>query len=292
MSAVRRFRIASALARLIRKERGSSRVAEGFFPPQSGRISFVRVDGNQCHLVLLATDSAGAVTGEERTEVPRPHGDALLDVCAGKVAYDRSQIAIGGQEALIDRFTAPGPLELVSVVFESAAQAGAFPLPVWFGPEVTDEVAFETRSLALQGAPLAVETPLSNAALDAVLDIVENRFAFRYGAPAQPARPSAPPPPEEPATANALKRLSTHVGTPEAPGRAPAVPPPAPGPRPEAAAEEGTPDSRIDDVIESLSQALGGVVPPPEADPRPPGEPAAPSPFERWSVRPRRSQQS
>ncbi len=44
-------------------------------------------------------------------------------------------------------------------------------------------------------------------------------------------------------------------------------------------------DARIDDVIESLSQALGAAVPGGDAA-RDDGTPA----FERWTVRPRRTQ--
>jgi len=98
MSVVRRFLVAPALVRLIRKERGGARITEGYFAPQGGRTSFVRIEGQQCHLVLVTKDAQGTAT-EERTDVPRAHGDALLDVCSGKAAYDRTAVPLGTKEA-------------------------------------------------------------------------------------------------------------------------------------------------------------------------------------------------
>ncbi|ACL55351.1 hypothetical protein [Methylobacterium nodulans] len=266
MTLVRRFLVAPSLVRLIRKERGASRITEGYFQPQAGRTSFVRVDGTQCHLVLMTTDEAG-VSGEERTEVPRAHGDALLDVCAGKAAYDRTVIALGnGRDALVDRYATPGALDLISVAFAEADEASGFAPPAWFGPEVTADTAYLGSSIALQGTPQPGEVPLSNAALDAVLDLVEHRYGFgRYGAPRTD---------DANTVTNALRRLATRP-----PGEAAA----APASKPETQAGEEPGDARIDDVIESLSQALGATVP---------GEGGREegAAFERWTVRPRRTQ--
>ena len=296
MSVVRRYLVAPALARLVRKERGSARVTEGFFPPQAGRTSFVRVEGAQCHLVLMTTDPSGA-SSEERTEVPRAHGDALLDVCGGKVAYERSTLSMGNREALVDRYTAPGTLETVAVAFESADDAQGFATPLWFGPEVTGDAAYEPRTLALEGMPAVAETELSNAALDAVLDLIEHRFAYRYGA--QPAKGQdraadrAAERGDDTGVMTALRRLAGNVGGPQGAAqpepakaeRAPEAgkPDEAQVPEPEAPA---TADARLDDVMEGLSQALGTAVPPAEPA-RAEGEAGT---FERWSVRPRRAQ--
>ncbi|WP_244937421.1 hypothetical protein, partial [Methylobacterium crusticola] len=228
MTLVRRFQVAPSLVRLIRKERGSARITEGYFPPQSGRTSFVRVDGAQCHLVLVTTEAGGAAS-EERTEVPRAHGDALLDVCAGKAAYDRTQVALGnGREAQVDRYVAPGQVDVVTVAFASADEAGGFAPPAWFGPEVSADAAYEGRSIALQGVPQPGEVALSNAALEAVLDLVEPRYGFGRYAPSNRNG-------EEPGVVNALRRLAAG-----APGPAPAaVPAPVPVPV-EVAPEEAS----------------------------------------------------
>jgi CYTH domain-containing protein len=172
MPITRRFLIAPSLTRLIRKECGSERVIEGYFAPQSERQSRVRIETAQSCLILASTDVEAA---EERTDLPRLHAEALLDVCPGKVTFERSALRLQGQEALVDRFVTPGPFDLVSVEFTDKAEAAAFLPPVWFGGEVTDDDNYSNNTLALSGLPTASETPLSGAALDAVLDALEGR---------------------------------------------------------------------------------------------------------------------
>jgi len=187
MTIIRRFLLAPSFARLVRKERGSVRMTEGYFPTQSGRNSHVLVEAGQCHLVLV-TPEDGA---EERTEVPRAHADALLDVCAGKTVYERTRVAIGGgREALVDRITHPGALDLVSVEFDDRDAAATFLSPPWFGPETTADAAFDRRAIALGGLPAAGEVALSNAALEALLDMLEDRFgrSRSISAPSAPRR--------------------------------------------------------------------------------------------------------
>ena len=329
MSTVRRFLVAPSLVRLIRKERGGARITEGHFAPQGGRASYVRVDGQACQLVLV-NKGADGIPVEERTDVPRAHGDALLDVCPGKAAYDRTTLNAGGREVTIDRYVSPGSLDLISVTFDNDGEAAGFHAPSWFGREVSGEPAFERQALAIQGVPASEEVSLSNAALDAVLDLIEPRFGFgRYGssarsqepdetalrraavpsaapaavpaavAPPPPAVPVPPPAPEpvaEPPAAMQAEPAPEHHAEPE----------PAPAPEPvHHAAPESPPaqagaaeslhgDARIDDVIESLSQALGAAIHQ-QPDPASEGKDAkgeeAGSVFERWTVRPRRTQQ-
>jgi CYTH domain-containing protein len=311
MSLVRRFLVAPSLVRLIRKERGGARISEGYFAPQAGRVSYVRVDGQTCHLVLVTTAPDGS-SSEERTDVPRAHGDALMDVCSGKAAYDRTALALGGgREALVDRYVAPGEFDLVSVSFDGADEAQGFAVPAWFGPEVSDDPSYERHAVALQGVPQPGEIGLSNAALEAVLDLIEPRFGFgRYGAPKASANVSTG---DGDGMMKALRRVAggSAVAAPVAAEAAPAPAPPADepapveaSPEPEAAEAHGQPDggaetqaetaphidSRIDDVIESLSQALGNPQPQPKGGAR--GEDDIAAEFERWTVRPRRTQQT
>ncbi|MGU3329952.1 hypothetical protein ACLBXB_23790 [Methylobacterium mesophilicum] len=329
MSTIRRFLVAPSLVRLIRKERGGARITEGHFVAQGGRSSYVRVDGQICQLVLV-NKGADGIPVEERTDVPRAHGDALLDVCPGKAAYDRTVLTLGGREVTIDRYVTPGNLDLISVAFDNDGDAGAFQSPNWFGREVSSEPAYERQALAIQGVPAGEEVPLSNAALDAVLDLIEPRFGFgRYGSnargsetsddgamsamrrivtPAAAAPAAAPPPPVPTPAPEAVEPPPAPVA--EAPPPEPEHhPEPEPAPEPVAhpapTAHEATPapaaahdgihsDARIDDVIESLSQALGAAIhqhPEPTAEPKDAKADESAGVFERWTVRPRRTQQ-
>jgi CYTH domain-containing protein len=174
MITTRRYLIASSLARLIRKERGGNRLTEGHFPNQADRSSFVVIDGDKGSLVLVTSGGGGPV--EERTDVPRTHAEALLDVTPGKVDYVRSALSIGSREVRIDRFVTPGPLDLITVDFDKEEDSRDFrPLP-WFGPEVTGEAGYQNRSIALEGLPPALDVPLSNAALNTLLDTLEGRL--------------------------------------------------------------------------------------------------------------------
>jgi CYTH domain-containing protein len=176
MTSTRRFLIAPSLARLLRRDRGGSRITEGHFPNQTGRSSHVHLEGDSSSLVLVTVGADGDPR-EERTEVPRGHAEALLDVAPGKVDYARTRLNLAGREIWIDRFVTPGPLDLIIVSFETPEEASRFTPPAWFGPEVTSDSAYQTRSIALQELPQAAEVPLSNVALDSLLDTLENRFA-------------------------------------------------------------------------------------------------------------------
>lgn len=175
---LRRFLIAPALARLIRRERGSSKYIEGYFALQAGRVSFVRIAGDVCELILSTTDTEGG-TNEERTEVPRPHGDALLDVCNAKIVFDRTDVPIDGRTFSIDRYSSPTGLDVVSIVFGDLASSQTFHPPIWFGNEVSDEPAFGPAAVATDGVPARNEVSPSNSALDAVLDLLEPRLGLR-----------------------------------------------------------------------------------------------------------------
>src|SRR5919107_2194434 len=290
MAIVRRFLIAPAFARLVRKERGAVRVTEGYFPNQSGRQSHVLVEGSQCHLVLVTPGNGGAPT-EERTEVPRGHADALLDVCAGKAVYDRSRVAIGGgRDAFIDHLVTPGALDLVTLEFDDEAEAGRLQPAPWFGPDVSGRDGFDNRAIALQGLPGGTDVAISNAALEALLDTLENRGMSRFALPPRPAAAGE----GGGEVLDTLRRMAASkpeneglppVATLQPAQTAPAAPA-APAAQPPEAAATTENDSRIDDVIASLSQALGAADETPEQQPRQ-GEAVE---VERWTSRLRRSQ--
>lgn len=193
MSTYRRYLIPSSLARLIRKERGGNRVTEDHFPNQSDRSSYVIVEGEKGSLVLISAGPNGPV--EERTEVPRTHAEALLDVTPGKVDYLVTHMTIGTRDIHLVRLVTPGPLDLISVEFQSEEEARDFRPLSWFGPDVSGEGAYQNRSIALEGLPQVPDIPVSNAALNSLLDTLENRYSSsRSYAPPPPVARNAPEP--------------------------------------------------------------------------------------------------
>ncbi len=171
MKTERRFLLAPSLARLVRREHSSSeRIAEGYFTPRPDRIHLVRVETAECRLVLISAGSDG-VEAENETELPRSQAEALMEVCAGSIGFVRTPVPLEtGVEVFLDRLVTPGALDLLTVAFDSPSEAQGFFAPAWFGREVSDEPAYERRSIALDGLPTTEEVPLSNAMLDAYLD--------------------------------------------------------------------------------------------------------------------------
>ncbi|MEZ0170987.1 hypothetical protein [Microvirga sp. TS319] len=200
MTARRRFLLASSLARLVQRERGGLRQIEGFFPEQPGRAALVRLEENKALLILRLATSEGEV--EEQAEVPMAHAHALLDVCAGEIAYDRTKLPIGDRVALIDQVIHPREVHLVTIEFDTDGEARDFRPLAWFGPEVTRDGRYATKSIALAGLNESPDIPLSNTALESLIDTLENRFpsqarphlrrpAANQAAPGKPARSQA-----------------------------------------------------------------------------------------------------
>jgi CYTH domain-containing protein len=173
MSLTRRFLLAPSLSRLIEKERGGLRITEGYFPDQSDQNIYVRIEEGMGTLVLMASGAGEAV--EEPAELPRAHAEALLAFAAGGIDYRRIDLRIGTHSAHISRFFTPERLDLIAVESGQEEQARKFQPPPWFGPEVTAEPTYRNRSVALAGRPAAPEVELTNAALDSLLDVLENR---------------------------------------------------------------------------------------------------------------------
>jgi hypothetical protein len=109
---------------------------------------------------------------EERTAVPRSHAEALLEVCAGAVVYERTRLALReGQEVAIDRFVRPAHLDVATVTFRTAAEQDSFEPPAWLGPEVDE--SYTPRALALDGTPAFQVVEPSNASLDSLLSALD-----------------------------------------------------------------------------------------------------------------------
>jgi CYTH domain-containing protein len=207
MTVVRRFLVASSLARLISRERGSRSIIEGYFAAQHGRVSCVVQDGERSQLVL-GSEPTGSALIEERTDIPPAHAEALLAVCAGQLTLERSALAIdGGAEVLIERIIEPGPLNTVTVEFLNEDEAEAFTPPAWFGPEITTDPSFGRQVISLNRMPDVGEVPLSNGIVEDVLDILEGRADDQPVA--TPARLRA----VETSVFDALRRLTASVGS-------------------------------------------------------------------------------
>lgn len=176
----RRFCLAPALARLIKRERPAVPIVEGHFPDQSDRRSYVRMQGDHCLLVLEDRDAEGALE-EERSEVSRAQGEVLLDVCAGKTTFERISLeAAHGVMIHIDRFTSPVSASFIEFSFADPAAAKAFRPPIWIGAELGADDVGDSRRIALGGKPKLFEGSIHNSALDSLLDLLDQRAA-RYG---------------------------------------------------------------------------------------------------------------
>jgi CYTH domain-containing protein len=166
----RLFIIAPSLARLIRKERGEERVREGYFPAQPQRSTYVRTEETRSSLILEAN---GDGVPEDWADLPSAHAQALLAVSQGQVEYLRTSLPIGSHEIHILHVVRPGPLDLVALMV--GPEVGEAMPPAWFGPEVTEDPAFQSRSIALSGLPQAPEVEITDAALHSLLDTLEGR---------------------------------------------------------------------------------------------------------------------
>ena len=216
MTVVRRFLLVSSLARLIARDRGSTSITEGYFAGQQRRVSYVALDAERAGLVMTS-EPTGSAPVKERTEIPRAHAEALLDVCAGRLTLERSTLPIdGGAEVLIERIAQPRGINTVTVEFHNPDEAQAFTPPPWFGPEITTEPSFGRQVIALDRLPELPEVPLSNAIMEAVLDLLEDRAST-----SQPVTAPAPRSSIDTSVLDALTRLSAGAsGRPTAPPEA------------------------------------------------------------------------
>jgi CYTH domain-containing protein len=194
MRTTRVFLLASALTRLVEKERGGHLVRQGFFPDRADRSAHVQVAGETGHLILVSQSEANP--HEEPAEIARSQAEALLDLTAGRTEYLSLGLSLGSHTATIQRFITPAPLDLISVAFKHDTLARKFQPPAWFGPEVTSDPSYRPRALALAGLPSPPEVEVTDAALHSLLDALDNRT----GEPQpQPSRVTRAPETSEPA---------------------------------------------------------------------------------------------
>jgi CYTH domain-containing protein len=180
MKNARRFLVSPCIARLMARERGFDRqIVEGYLSSQPGKDQLIRLEADQAHFVLSGQDQSGDVV-EKLAPLPREHAEALFGLCIGQISYDRLHLPSqpGLSHAIqLDRVVYPSSFDLITVEFDDVQQAESFPVPTWFGPEVTTEFTYEWRYIALNGLQSNLEVPLSSQQVEAVLDMLDQSQA-------------------------------------------------------------------------------------------------------------------
>jgi CYTH domain-containing protein len=235
------FRISPSIVRVLLKDRPTTtNVVEGYLQSTPERTQFIRLEATGCQLILQR--SGDQERNEEHTKLPTRQAEALLDVSQGRVGYRRTQFRIDGDHvALLARFEQPVGLDLVTVEFDDRHQAEEFSPLGWFGPEVTQDGQFRKSKLAVAGAPVINEVEVNNAAVIALIDMLESAPRHQSGSSASPSLKSI-------STAESLDRtqpMSTHsvLRLPPRVRRLPDV---------EAAAL----DPRVTDLVDEVAKAL------------------------------------
>jgi CYTH domain-containing protein len=195
MSITRSFLLALSLARLLEKERGGRHVLEGYFPDRHARSLHVRVEEATGSLILVTAGPGESV--EAAAALPLAQAEALLDLAAGGLAYQRIDLDLGTGTAAVRRIMAPGVLDLITVSFDFEEEARAFEPPAWFGPEGTADPSYRGRSLAIAGLPRVPEVELTDAALHSLLEALEDGSTSSQ-VPVEPSVAMAPPPARDP----------------------------------------------------------------------------------------------
>ena len=88
----------------------------------------------------------------------------------------RTTVPIGEGHALVDEIIWPRVLHLVTIEFDTEETAKGFHPIEWFESEVTADPRYTHHSIALRGLDEVPEIPLSDAALNSLIDTLESRF--------------------------------------------------------------------------------------------------------------------
>jgi CYTH domain-containing protein len=130
-------------------------------PIEQGYIAFegpveVRLRRRAGRALLTVKSGSGRVRVEEEFEIDARRFGSLWPLSEGRrVSKTRHLIpGDGGLTIELDVYT--GDLEglvVVEVEFESEERSDAFEPPGWFGPEVTDDLRYANRALAVDGVP-------------------------------------------------------------------------------------------------------------------------------------------
>ena len=207
MSTTRVFLLASALARLIEKERGVYLVRQGFFSGRADRSTHVQVAGETGQLILVSQSAADP--HEEPAEISRLQAEALLELTAGRTEHLSISLTIGTHTATIQRFITPTSLDLITIGFKQDKSARKFQPPAWFGLEVTSDHRYQPRAIALAGRPSTPEVEVTDAGLNSLLDTLGDRAGEPRPQPTRVASaPEAPEPVLDTEAEQELDRLN------------------------------------------------------------------------------------
>ena len=111
--------------------------------------------GDRLTLTIKSGDE-GSTRAEIELALDEQQFAALWPLTAGRrICKDRFLVELtGGLTAEVDVYTAAlDGLRVVEVEFDSPSASGRFQAPDWFGRELTDDVRYRNRRLALDGRP-------------------------------------------------------------------------------------------------------------------------------------------
>jgi adenylate cyclase len=148
----RKFLVEELPARLEDHERVE--IEQGYLAIAEDAEVRLRRAGSECTLTV----KRGSGEDREEYEVPLEAAqlEPLWEACAGRLLRKRRHLVPleGGLRAELDVYAGRlDGLRVVEVEFPSAARAGAFRPPDWFGRELTGDRRFANQALAVDGAP-------------------------------------------------------------------------------------------------------------------------------------------
>jgi adenylate cyclase len=130
-------------------------------PIEQGYIAFdgpveVRLRRRAGRALLTVKSGAGRVRVEEEFEIDERRFGSLWWLSEGRRLTKTRHLIPGDGGLTIELDVYTGDLEglvVVEVEFESEAESDDFDPPDWFGPEITDDLRYANRALAVDGAP-------------------------------------------------------------------------------------------------------------------------------------------
>jgi adenylate cyclase len=139
----------------------ASEIRQGYVAIESDGTE-VRVRRRDGAAVLTVKRGGGRTRIEEEVALDADAFDRLWPLTEGRrIEKTRHLVpAPGGHVIEVDVYAGDlAGLVVAEVEFAGEADADAFVLPAWLGPEVTDDDRYKNRRLALDGAPPAGDAP-------------------------------------------------------------------------------------------------------------------------------------